>query len=163
MFDITSIINTQAIPVFLLPLNGLLCTVFYTRYSNISTRVHKVQNVIRQLLNEPASKRKKLQENIRWTKVELKQLHLRSNLILFTLLCLLISVLSFCFCAVFITLTIKNPEFFKMALTLWFVGPILIVIGLSSAIYELSVSRKTVKIQSKLIKLWSEEEETSSI
>lgn len=147
MFDISSIINTQAIPVFLLPLNGLLCTVFYNRFTNISNRLHLVQRYQKDLLKgQKTSKDKLFKKDLQQAEKHLVLLHQRSRLMLLTLVCLLISVLSFCVCAVLITLTIKDPKYFRIALTTWFLGPFTIMLGISFALVELLLSLKSIKL-----------------
>lgn len=152
MFDISSIINTQAIPVFLIPLNGLLCTVFYNRYSSINTRIHSVHTKIKELLkNNDLKKDKELKKHFKALHSEMKILNKRALLILIALFGLLISVVSFCICAIFITLTIKHTGFFDTALTLWFLGPSLIIIALILALIELIYSRKTMDLRNTFI------------
>lgn len=152
MFDISSIISTQAIPVFLIPLNGLLCTVFYNRYSNINTRIHSVHTKIKELINSnEIKKNKECKKHCKALHSEMKILNKRASLILKSLYCLLISVISFCVCAIFITLTIKHTAFFEVALTLWFLGPTLIIVALLLALMELIFARKTMDLRNTFI------------
>lgn len=163
MFDITSIINTQAIPVFLLPLNGLLCSLFYTRYFNINGRIHTLQAHLKDLIEKNHKESKTLKATLRSYKKELDQLHIRSKIILCTLVCLLISVITFCLCAILITLTVKFPNLFEIALTLWFLGPFMMIVGISAALSELYKSKKTLHIQSKLIESWTDTDDLPTI
>lgn len=149
MLDLTSIINTQAIPVFLIPLNGLLCAAFYTRLTNVGARLHAIQKHIIDLQAQ-VSPKKKQNDDLERAKNHFALLHKRSILILFTLACLLFSLIIFCVCAVLITLTIRDPKFFDMALTAWFLGPLMIVIGLLNAGYELLLSFKSIKLYDPL-------------
>ena len=152
MFDISSIINTQAIPVFLIPLNGLLCTVFYNRYSNINSRIHSVFTKIKDLVNTPSSKKtKQYKKELKDLNLELRILNKRARLILVSLFCLLTSVISFCVCAIFITLTIQHPDFFKAALILWFLSPSLIIAALCLTIFELMQARKTMDLRNSYL------------
>lgn len=152
MFDISSIINTQAIPVFLIPLNGLLCTVFYNRYSNINNRIHSVHTKIKEIIKSGNPKKnKELKKHVKALHAEVKILNKRASLILISLFALLISVVSFCVCAIFITLTVKHTGFFETALTLWFLGPSLIIVALLLALIELIYARKTMDLRNTYI------------
>lgn len=145
MLNVSSIINTQAIPVFLIPLNGLLCAAFYTRLTNVGARLHAIQKHMMDLQGQ-GTKNANLKTDLKRAKTHFAYLHKRSVLILFTLACLLLSLLTFCICAVLITLTTKDPKFFDMALTAWFLGPLLIVVGLINALFELVLSYKSIQL-----------------
>lgn len=152
MFDISSIINTQAIPVFLIPLNGLLCTVFYNRYSNINNRIHSVHTKIKEIIkSENPKKNKEVKKHVKALHVEVKILNKRAFFILISLFGLLISVVSFCICAIFITLSVKHTGLFDTALTLWFLGPSLIIVALVLALIELVFARKTMDLRNNYI------------
>jgi hypothetical protein len=149
MFDISSIMSTQAIPVFLIPLNGLLCSVFYTRFTNVSNRIHTIQKHIKELRESVQNKKSKhVNYEIKRSQEHLVFLHKRCKLILFTIFCLLISVMTFCICTALITVTLKDPRFFKIALISWFLGPFMILLSLGCAIYELALSLKSINLYS---------------
>ena len=156
---IAQIINIQIIPVILLPVTGLISLVFYNRAGAIHQRLRYCQKESRELILQKKGKDRRAQETLKVLGKETALLHRRSNLITLSLISCLLAVVLFSLCAFFVALGLFFSWAVEAGLVFWFIGPVLICIGVISGMVELVLSRKSLPLESDLIDQWSREEE----
>lgn len=154
---VSNIISIQIIPVLLLPVTGLISLVFYNRAAAIHQRLRFVQKEMRDLLLQAKSTRSsQVEEMIQVLHKEIHFLHRRARLISISLICCLLAIGLFSLCALFVALGLFFSWAIQVALIFWFIGPVLICIGVASGIIELIFSAFSLQMQSTLIEKWGD-------
>ncbi len=155
---VSEIINVPIIPVLLLPVTGLLCLTFYNRSASMHTRLRALQKELRDLHVKKSSDLSAMEKELAHALYqEVERLHRRSRLIVFALMCCLLSIFLFCICALFVVFSLFEPRALEIALIFWFGGPILICLGILAGILELIRSFASIKTQTRLISKWFRE------
>jgi E3 ubiquitin-protein ligase DOA10 len=152
--EITQIINTQIIPVLLLPVTGLLVLTFYNKAGMMNQRIRFIQKELRDLLVNDKTENVRHSELIDTLSSELKALHQRSKVLFMAIRCCLLAIVIFSLCAIFIALGVFFTWAINIALLFWFIGPILISIGAIGGIIEVVKTAQTLSLQTLLIEKW---------
>lgn len=153
--SIGQVISVQLIPVLLLPVTGLLLMVLYNKYFAIEHRIRLIQSKLSDnpLKEIPSAEKKDFFNALQ---IELKELSFRSKFLLSAIFFLLISVFSFSLCAIFAALSYFSPGLINLAFVFWFIGPVLICVGMVIAICDLFLTLKTISFETNLIDRWSD-------
>jgi hypothetical protein len=152
---ISEIINIPIIPVLLLPVTGLLCLTFYNRTASMHARLRALQKELRDLHIKNRADLSAMEKELAHALYqEVERLHTRSRLIVFSLICCLLSIFLFCICALFVVFSLFEPRTLEIALVFWFCGPILICLGIIAGIWELIRSFASIETETRLISKW---------
>jgi Flp pilus assembly protein TadB len=168
--DYIKIISVSVVPVVIISACGLLCLAFYNRLASIVSRLRNFQ---RERLHEQESYLSKIRQapvdpgeadrHQRFLDVlatQTNKVGRRARLIRLALLCLLATIASLVLCSLLAGLGVVLPEFDIVAAVLFFMGMLLLFIGVILAMTEMLSSLEMIELESRFVKGMEEQLES---